>query len=665
MPARRPRRQPIMGGIATSPASIEKKLNDLQNRRRAAIVQPISFLTPSPVIAPVEEHNADISILDLAEMCIECPSDGTLGEVSPKKRDPIATSTSLAASEAHVLAVHPNITLKRPRGRREDIASDPVQPTVPLHMGSLKYQAMQYIDLALEDTALQRYQANESMEPVGKDQKPNEDMSYRMMLEKAFQKPDHVLGPRGRLHSINKENHERVERKRLRLKASSGPQVQVIPEAPKTLEPEKREATTYSTFHALSSTPIFSQSVGQATLSMPSRRLYKSVRWDPAIITIGPAMSSTKQKSQAPVIPASASPKEKPQNDDFDIDAYVETLMNWKKGDKNKKMLEKLIKALRELDVGDDLKTMPVKNAIAIERTQSLDDADVKSESKKITGENAIIHKPQHLNPTVPEFKSLNLKENQVWAPTRQPRGPPSPIHQGFKNMRNVLKEKVPPLAPRQPAYPKAQQPFQKQGPPPTLVLPLSEIRKPLQEWAVPPFESRPEPIWINTGKAYPHKKIVIGYPAPPMQPVENVQHIQRVPQIRPARLPSSPPAPIGKPAQPIQPAQSIQKPAKKWIVWDDPEVKGREVTSFENWYAKMQLEEFTRKYPMTGQKAVVLPKKKVILPGSKHDALHRRTDKWVEETEAARIQRTLEELLLKKKEAKAMKAPEKFLERL
>ncbi|KAI9742708.1 MAG: hypothetical protein M1818_003849 [Claussenomyces sp. TS43310] len=40
---------------------------------------------------------------------------------------------------------------------------------------------------------------------------------------------------------------------------------------------------------------------------------------------------------------------------------------------------------------------------------------------------------------------------------------------------------------------------------------------------------------------------------------------------------------------------------ARQRVIYDDPAVPGREVDAFELWYAELQLEEFTKRYPLTG----------------------------------------------------------------
>ncbi|KFZ09330.1 hypothetical protein V502_08820 [Pseudogymnoascus sp. VKM F-4520 (FW-2644)] len=95
-------------------------------------------------------------------------------------------------------------------------------------------------------------------------------------------------------------------------------------------------------------------------------------------------------------------------------------------------------------------------------------------------------------------------------------------------------------------------------------------------------------------------------------------------------------------------------QPVKKRVIWDNPEDPGgREAVMQSQRWAGELLERFTMKYPLTGQKATIVPKKRLEdLPISRLNINTLKVAKMV--SDAADIQQKLEVLLMQKKEAKA-----------
>lgn len=95
-------------------------------------------------------------------------------------------------------------------------------------------------------------------------------------------------------------------------------------------------------------------------------------------------------------------------------------------------------------------------------------------------------------------------------------------------------------------------------------------------------------------------------------------------------------------------------QPIKKRVIWDNPEDPGgREAVMQSQRWAGELLERFTMKYPLTGQKAAIVPKKRLEdLPISRPNINTLKVAKMV--SDAADIQQKLEVLLMQKKEAKA-----------
>lgn len=95
-------------------------------------------------------------------------------------------------------------------------------------------------------------------------------------------------------------------------------------------------------------------------------------------------------------------------------------------------------------------------------------------------------------------------------------------------------------------------------------------------------------------------------------------------------------------------------QPIKKRVIWDNPEdLGGREAVMQSQRWAGELLEQFTKKYPLTGQKAAIVPKKRLEdLPISRPNSNTLKVAKMV--SNAADIQQKLEVLLMQKKEAKA-----------
>jgi hypothetical protein len=270
------------------------------------------------------------------------------------------------------------------------------------------------------------------------------------------------------------------------------------------------------------------------SLSLPNRRMktetnkrvtYKTVRWDPAIVVIGPPAQLTPEKP-IPVIETQLVNKidTTPINSKgLDPGECLNSIKVWSKSDRE--TMENLLRALRELDSKseaanpeNEFKTPSPKEQITITTVRSLD-------------------------PRVPDFQPLQSPKEIAW----------------------LLKR-----------------------PPPHRIAPEKEEEVILDE-NVPP-----QP---RTGVASPRKNT-----------------------------------------------------GRKPTICDDHRAFGREVDSFEQWYADKQLMEFMKRYPMTGKK--VSPKKK--LPA------RRRSDVMASSgptagRNAAVIQQRLEFLLWKNKEKKAI----------
>lgn len=127
--------------------------------------------------------------------------------------------------------------------------------------------------------------------------------------------------------------------------------------------------------------------------------------------------------------------------------------------------------------------------------------------------------------------------------------------------------------------------------------------------------------------------------------------------------------------------AAAVSKPRKRIVVLDDAISHGREVSAFEDWFAKKQLQEFVKKYPLTGIKHIAnTPKPPPRRPRPMISMLRSSTCGDVngtlvtnghstkntnmrQKTQAAEVQLRLEALLLKKKEKKASEQKEADLE--
>ncbi|KFY42241.1 hypothetical protein V494_02512 [Pseudogymnoascus sp. VKM F-4513 (FW-928)] len=108
--------------------------------------------------------------------------------------------------EAHILAIDPYIMIQRPRARRSATVSDPVHPTAPVHEGSLNHQARQYYNQIyhaqipqgdahafqiIPKVGSQHYGGPEDQGSKSISQAADQESAYQAMLKKAHYKPDH------------------------------------------------------------------------------------------------------------------------------------------------------------------------------------------------------------------------------------------------------------------------------------------------------------------------------------------------------------------------------------------------------------------------------------------------------------------------------------------
>jgi hypothetical protein len=302
----------------------------------------------------------------------------------------------------------------------------------------------------------------------------------------------------------------------------------------------------------------FSEMDSRSVLSTPNLGLNKSVRWDPAIVFIGPAESTDKEKTEKTSASKKLEMLFENKNDeceaDVNLNSLVKTFTQWKKGDKKK--LEVLLKALREIEMDSE--------------TETADSPTKKQEKSKATS------KPAVLDPRVPEFNPSYLKENDVSMGRQQP---------------------------------------QSRAKPELAQMPV----RPLMEKSMVPLQERV------------------------LQPILNDPAIVEIKDHSPVK--SDIPSGSGCDVQ----------AAKKRIIWDNPADGGREAVMLSQRFALEYLEGFMKKYPLTGQKAAVLPKKRLEdMPIVKEVGGTAKMAKM--KSDAADIQQKLEMLLLKKKEGKVVK---------
>lgn len=584
-----------------------------------------------------------------------------------------------SSAEALILKINPSIMIRKPRSRRLAIASDPVQATVPMHEESLKYQAKQYVTHTLSGRSLLgdgAFQKKLRADPPLKDesgrqektivdQPGDSESAYQAMLKKAHFKPDQASRPNTQ-HMMQPEYEERAREARAFIDehdlskhktlqdpasapsgtdqhnialtnskpsknniSSDGNEIhkakvrkQDVPRqgsiigqksCPKSdqihqYEPlwmnvrpgdtdnfakmrerssrqqpqpnlgigvsstSKNDASKIplgrTTFGGHSTQSIlFPDMESRPAVSMPQRGRNKSVRWDPAITFIGPIIKPKNKKvtAEAKFDKLFDKGKEKAKDcEDANIDLFVETFKQWKKGDKKK--LEMLLKALREIEVDSETDSTNPEKAKQNQRDNSITQP-----------------RTTPLDPRVPEFSPSNLKENEVWIWKPRPYVPPTPV-------------------PPTPATP---------APSPIISASVNILSLPLQE-RIP--------------------QTILGDPA--------IAVIQDQSPLRTDILSN-----LGTSTQSI----------KKRVIWDNPDADGREAVMLSQRFAAEYLEGFMKKYPLTGQKAAVMPKKRLEdLPIAKDVGNTLKITKM--QTNAAEIQQKLEVLLLKKKEAKAIK---------
>lgn len=138
------------------------------------------------------------------------------GGVTPPARQMEATYPT---PEAHILAIDPNITLHSPRSRRSATVSDPVHPTAPRHRESLNHQAgLYYTEICYarmaqnDDNAFQRMTKAGDLEPRDSKstcQPADQESAYQAMLKKAHYKPDQDYHPK----PLHWERHRKSERR--------------------------------------------------------------------------------------------------------------------------------------------------------------------------------------------------------------------------------------------------------------------------------------------------------------------------------------------------------------------------------------------------------------------------------------------------------------------
>lgn len=395
----------------------------------------------------------------------------------------------------------------------------------------------------------------------------------------------------------------------------------------------------------------------KSALSMSHRgsvSSHKSVRWDPSIDEIATPVLQDKGKVKAieTVAEVEVVVEEKKSRYELQLEDLFKQA-NGANGDSSEAKIVGLgLETVRTLRLkGEEHKIAGIMKLVR--EAVAFDIADEEEEAKaapvEVAGSAA---PPAKLNPLVPEFTPRNVKENAPWTLNLGPCQQYN--HTGMLGYEvDDWRKPSPPreVGLRNPSFGGASNPdadveehiFHDPA-----VLSVSPGRKRVGKFGMSSFDSTHQSI---SAENFVDSLFDSGDPA-----------ILRVGQSPSRRLRAISDQTFATTGAISVPATAASQTVRKRVIWDDPdEPGGREVAILSKRYAERFLTRFEEKYPLTGTKAKVVPKKKLEdLPKKLDEDLllngvaSLKPKKLA--TDAADVQQRLELLLLKKKEAKVKK---------
>lgn len=420
---------------------------------------------------------------------------------------------------------------------------------------------------------------------------------------------------------------------------------------------EHRQASTTTDTTTIATTTTTVELPHKSALSMSHRgsvSSHKSVRWDPSIDEIATPVVQDKGKGKAVETVAEVAVEEKSR-----YELQLEGLFkqaNGANGDSSEARIVGLgLEAVRTLRLkGEEHKIAGIMKLV--HEAVAFADADEEEEATAAPGEvtapAAPAAPPAKLNPLVPEFTPRNVKENAPWTLNLG-----SCEQYNHTSMLGYEVDDWPkPSPPREGGLCKSS--FEGASSPDVVVeenlfhdpavLSISPGRKRVSKFGMSSFDSTHQSI---SEENFVDSLFDSGDPA-----------ILRVGQSPSRRLRAISDQTFATTGAISAPATAASQTVRKRVIWDDPdEPGGREVAILSKRYAERFLTRFEEKYPLTGTKAKVVPKKKLEdLPKKLDEDLllngvaSLKPKKLA--TDAADVQQRLELLLLKKKEAKVKK---------
>ncbi len=441
-------------------------------------------------------------------------------------------------------------------------------------------------------------------------------------------------------------------------------------QAPLEIEPQKQKhnarANTVKKTQDVKETATEPHTKSAMSMSHRVPVQQKSVRWDPEVVSIGAAVPEKKNSPGHHLRKLFEQVKESnnPKDDEKDVDEAVATLRQLKKLGKKGK-LGAIMQALKDMDSGSDEEMAaksPKDTIVNVKEVEVVDETQVTtrggrvaSDSSPILTESATVsvavssntnYSTRRLNPAVPEFNprscvpmfgAMNAKENDAWgtSATSTPRLKATDL-----DMPASMFSLLPPPA----------LPLQERTPSPFVMDPAIIAIGP----KTPPRKSFARELALLESKLHSPERAL--YDRSPHKIYQNPLYPLSDPAVVEYRYSPERPFFHSRHPAPPTPAGTQTMPTRKRIIWDNPDDPGgREAVIQSRRYAEEYLEGFTKKYPLTGQKATVVPKKKLEdLPPMAEPEGALKAKRLA--TEAAEIQQKLELLLLKKKEAKVLK---------
>jgi hypothetical protein len=587
--------------------------------------------------------------------------------------------------EAHILVIDPNITLHTPRSRRSATVSDPVHPTVATHGESLNSQARQYFTgtfraqmIQNDDHAFQmipksgsqHYDDLEPQNSKGVCEPADRESAYQAMLRKAHYKPDHTHQPRplrggdGGVHRQSESGEKDAPFSRIVI------QKDALEEDPKiVLEPTPTTIGRYlqpsSRNIIRANGPIVNGVAGKSQKAEPKKdditrnsrlRREPSPVYKPIREPISPNKHNSPGRAGNSYTPDGwFVDQERQQNQDNKADPP-------RPNSTSKSALD---------STGNGHSSAPPVVLSAVDHSPS-NSSPRRAHNKSVSWDPAItligpVINPVNERPTAEAmFERLFVEDGGKEAAERQEMGGDEDVDvfvSTFKRWKKGDRKKLDSLLKALRDIETDTDTDSENG---------EKVDEDMQNSAliqdtttgfdprVPDFKPlifSENEIWVQ--KVRSHTRPTLSASAiPTASATINIPFR--------ATLPGRPPWPItGKfgntlPCQrPLRAntrpdSRGDSQPTKKRVIWDNPEDPGgREAVMQSQRWAGELLERFTKKYPLTGQKAAVVPKKRLEdLPISRSNSNTLKVAKMV--SDAADIQQKLEVLLMQKKEAKA-----------